>query len=1388
MSKFKPEHVFCFNTSEIDIDETQINFFAERRHPETRKWLLDDFNRWFMNPGEMRAFVLLGDAGVGKSVMAGVLAQKYAEKGSLAAAFFCFNGDDTRNNPRYLLGTIACQLCKCNDSYNKFVGGEGGIRKFLGNSGIGVTGLFTKLLQEPLAKCSAYCERKLIVIDALDETKYESREDFLDLIQRRFPMLPKWLVFFITSRPEETVRLRLKEYNPCIKICAGDSQNLNFYHQHELDIRLYLEKSVDFSRLPYSAEDVAKKCNGLFLFAYYGERVLKDQLSSGKISQLTDLFPGDIGEFFRENLKRIFDKVGKDLYKKLFGCAIAAPTPLPVSFISYILQRENDLDEKRSSYLDEQDVIDAFSTFLIVRSDQTFAFPHGLIPSWLTDRKKAPARLFVNKNEGGRYLKDIISEVLLAATANQQGECLPSIESDVLEYCDQIGVRLLCDYCDNDSLKVVFSYLANYQVIARRLKKKGIEIYSIIGDVKCAMGQYGFANEKKEILKEICLFLESESNVHVLLQSPHLLHCCLQEASKTVQENLVPPNRIGATKIEHSWLPFGAGEIPKEIVCFAMSHDKKLIAGASRNSLYLFDACTLKHVQGPFAFAEMGGSIHHLKFSPEGEFLFFGRLDKWFSVKEGCVKDFPHFANNNKVCYKWSSFLEESPHIAVQGDLPPTGIHSEFCLVNIFCSWAIYELRQMHSLCGDSVSFYDHERQAFQGINVLHGLLYSNPLYPTLPNEVLYALRHEVMFNRVWNVSQLCQNCFEFEQRNEEKTLELVRQRVLDLYPHIFEFQVWNVESGRPVLEEAFLKRGGPFFLYHVSAAVNCIVRKKHEMLTERSFFIIALVNLMWCLVPLVLDLGWSRMFGPSQVEILELPKIIRFFLSNFPDAGNAALEILNRIFGKGKSLASDQTVLIFHDKFKSCKVYLARDGLTFADLYRSFKNVEHYAFLEDSNVLYYTTAQSLEILCIKTGITLRSVTGRSPFFHPSKKQTVYWFVDQCSGTFDFLRHVSKDLRLFLSLLALEGVVHGTIISAAVVFSLLPEFCETVGEEDISPSVPEKCVIFSQSGSLIAFHLGPKLYICNFFGAFPYLMCEDQYECFRCHLAFSPDNTLLLHYTQSSNDNPRFQVWDVRSKALLETFDFPAVESLLPAVDCCCLSSDNTKLIVCGKFIIEIWEYGRSACRLITRIGNRSFFSNYNEFSHCTISQETNLLACCITDSIALCPMNTPTNQSIRLLPPAHLGKIEFCQFVKGGRYLISYGVDRNVFLWDLNRCEAIAFAKLCQERESIERLCGSCEADKFFFLTSSGRLGVLTLCGLEHSILPKLPTLEVQSGEMMSKESCGQKRELHGLTVTTHATDDVNDAELLEDMNFMCDSDGTSEGSDDCNDIEMLG
>ena len=164
------------------------------KHSDTRQWFFDDFNKWFHDPGDSRAYVLLGDPGVGKSVMAAVLAQRMRKSEHLGAAYFCRHNDDTRNDPRYLLGTVACQLCESNSQYNTTVGGEGELTKLLGNSKLGVQELFTKLLQEPLGKCNPNQHRRVVIIDALDETEYESREDFLDLIMHRFPLLPNWLV------------------------------------------------------------------------------------------------------------------------------------------------------------------------------------------------------------------------------------------------------------------------------------------------------------------------------------------------------------------------------------------------------------------------------------------------------------------------------------------------------------------------------------------------------------------------------------------------------------------------------------------------------------------------------------------------------------------------------------------------------------------------------------------------------------------------------------------------------------------------------------------------------------------------------------------------------------------------------------------------------------------------------------------------------------------------------------------------------------------------------------------------------------------------------------------------------------------------------------------
>lgn len=378
--------------------EADINYYFERYDLDTRQWLLRDFDTWFSNPGNSRAYVLLGDATVEKIVMAAVIAQRAQDIGmwlqhsSVATTMV----HDVIPGISLVLLLINYVIVMTN-IISCWEGRMESTECWLIPK-LGVRELFTKLLEEPLSKCNS-CMRKLVVIDALDESEYWSREDFLDLIMDRFPRLPKWLVFFITSRPEDTVRYRLKMYNPCIKICAGNSDSEGIYRQHNQNIQQFFEKRLNFSLSLDSAVKLTGKCKGIFLYAFCLAEILKNQTNfSG------DVVPENVNDFVRKNFERIYDKVGEDFYQKLLGCVLMSPSPLPLSFISFLLKREN-------SPFDEQEAIDVVSQFVALRNtDKTFAFLHSLIPDWLTDEEKASRMLFVDQKKASTYFTNIVIE------------------------------------------------------------------------------------------------------------------------------------------------------------------------------------------------------------------------------------------------------------------------------------------------------------------------------------------------------------------------------------------------------------------------------------------------------------------------------------------------------------------------------------------------------------------------------------------------------------------------------------------------------------------------------------------------------------------------------------------------------------------------------------------------------------------------------------------------------------------------------------------------------------------------------------------------------------------------------------------------------------------
>ncbi|KAM6499231.1 hypothetical protein JOM56_004739, partial [Amanita muscaria] len=81
-----------------------------RCHPGTRITVLKQLRDWFDNPNATdRISWLYGPAGAGKSAIAQTIADEYKKRG-VAATFFFYRSDASRNNGNRLFPTIAWQL------------------------------------------------------------------------------------------------------------------------------------------------------------------------------------------------------------------------------------------------------------------------------------------------------------------------------------------------------------------------------------------------------------------------------------------------------------------------------------------------------------------------------------------------------------------------------------------------------------------------------------------------------------------------------------------------------------------------------------------------------------------------------------------------------------------------------------------------------------------------------------------------------------------------------------------------------------------------------------------------------------------------------------------------------------------------------------------------------------------------------------------------------------------------------------------------------------------------------------------------------------------------------------------------------------------------------
>ena len=130
-----------------------------------------------------------------------------------------------------------------------------------------------------------------------------------------------------------------------------------------------------------------------------------------------------------------------------------------------------------------------------------------------------------------------------------------------------------------------------------------------------------------------------------------------------------------------------------------MTSDKELVVGVLNNPPRIFfpDAVTGKTAAGPLEIpTDVIGPVllYDLMFSPDDKFLFFGRLDKWFSVEQGCVVALRQFSGNsvlyNQPCIKEGKYFCVSPRIGNLWDCWPC--QNKHCITDLLALWALLEI------------------------------------------------------------------------------------------------------------------------------------------------------------------------------------------------------------------------------------------------------------------------------------------------------------------------------------------------------------------------------------------------------------------------------------------------------------------------------------------------------------------------------------------------------------------------------------------------------------------------------------------------------------------------------------------------------------------------
>ena len=388
-----------------------IEYYVERFQEGTREWVFDRVQNWLDDrSSQNRVMVISGNAGMGKSVIAAVICKRMQEAGRLSGSHFCQYNNVRYFKPQLMIQSLACHLSHALPEYKQALVEQ--LSRNLGTdlNNMGVEELFSLLFKEPLSAVGDPGRNMLTVIDGLDESEYQGRNELLDVIANQFCKLPIWIHFLVTTRPALNIAEKLKHLKP-LELKSDGEENLE-------DVRVFCLKRlqhVELANVDEFVERLVLKSEGLMLYAYFSLLSITANESIFHEGDLSGCLPLGISSVYHSYFKRLERELLEELdikeenFLNLLSAMTASREPLPVGFVSKVLVPGIDSSLTRRKVLK---ALSSVSAPLPIRDDCLHVI-HKSVKDWLTDVSHYGEHEFImDENQGHRVLVPLCTDEL----------------------------------------------------------------------------------------------------------------------------------------------------------------------------------------------------------------------------------------------------------------------------------------------------------------------------------------------------------------------------------------------------------------------------------------------------------------------------------------------------------------------------------------------------------------------------------------------------------------------------------------------------------------------------------------------------------------------------------------------------------------------------------------------------------------------------------------------------------------------------------------------------------------------------------------------------------------------------------------------------------------